>query len=193
MAPKFTLILSLFSCKPLHQLLVEVIAAIMAAIRVTHSFNDSKETPPYKLSCITKVNQISTQHNFYVCGISVQPQCLHFRASLMTSSRQSGHLTWVLGDGAVLSASTDGITATAIRLNGPNISPSKNQTPANLALLFATIQQSTALPIQTKSRISIFPFRKKRHDATSDRILRKQLSRGPVQTSALAPCCKAVY
>ena len=30
-------------------------------------------------------------------GINSTPQCLHFRASARTNSRQSGHLTWVRG------------------------------------------------------------------------------------------------
>lgn len=39
------------------------------------------------------------QGNDY-CGSSLQPQCLHMRASLMISSRQSGHLMCVSGLGA---------------------------------------------------------------------------------------------
>jgi hypothetical protein len=35
---------------------------------------------------------------FYAAGINLQRQCLQTLASLNTSSRQSGHLTWV-GDG----------------------------------------------------------------------------------------------
>lgn len=35
------------------------------------------------------------------CGISLQPQCLQTRASLLTSSAQSGHLTCVCGVGRI--------------------------------------------------------------------------------------------
>ena len=120
------------------------------------------------------------------CGTNLQPQCLQIRASFITSSLQSGHLTWVRGDGADLSFSTDGITATAIRLNGPNSSPNKNHTPAKRALLLATIQQSTALPNQTNAKTSIISLQQNAMMPYQKAHAKNARGHQPVQTSALA-------
>lgn len=49
MVPKLTFILSSLSNKPLHKLIVEVAAAVIAAPSVTHSFNESKKIPRYMI------------------------------------------------------------------------------------------------------------------------------------------------
>ena len=167
-----------------------VIPVVVGSSPISHPTECVGKSKGYMLRLVTLFFRFPTGFLIFQraqgCGTNLQPQCLQIRASFITSSLQSGHLTWVRGDGADLSFSTDGITATAIRLNGPNSRPSRNQMPAKRALLLATIQQRTALPNQTNANTSIISLRQNDMMPYQKVHAKNAIGYQPVQTSALA-------
>lgn len=77
----------------------------------------------------------------YSCGTNVTPQCLHFLASRLTSSRQSGQRTCVSGVGSSGNFLSDGKAATT-RAKGPKRQPSKNQPQPLRSLELAMTMQT---------------------------------------------------
>lgn len=81
--------------------------------------------------------------DFYVVGITLQPQCLHTRAALRINSWQSGQRTCVSGVGASGFRFFDGIISTAINAKTLKRRPKRNQTkllrPRELAAIAVRI------------------------------------------------------
>jgi hypothetical protein len=89
-------------------------------------------------------------------GTNETPQCLHFLASFLTNSLQSGHLTCVSGFGWSLISFKFSITKTKITpISGEKSIEITNQMNPDLPLLDARIPTAIAKKNQ-KNAISIF-------------------------------------
>lgn len=89
--------------------------------------------------------------------MSLHPQCLQTRASLSTSSRQSGHRTCVSGVGAPGAPRRFGSRTTANRAIRLNSRPSTNQPAALRPRVLAAIAVSTATANQRYPNSMLIP------------------------------------
>jgi hypothetical protein len=91
------------------------------------------------------------------CGLNLQPQCLHTRASFKTNSRQSGHLRCVHGLGLLASSVKAGRVATT-KAKGPNKQPRMNHPQPLRSFALAIIMHTMPNNNQMASNSISTPF-----------------------------------